>query len=87
MFLPNKPPYLGKTPKDKDKEGKAKALREKTEKVFDSASVGLPLEAWQVLKGVFNYTLPSKDVLRSFAEDDLTTSGETGAISENQEVA
>lgn len=78
----------GKAPKEKDV--KAKALREKTEKSFESTAAGLPLEAWQVLKTTLDYSLPSKDVLRAFAEDDpaapgLSGSGEAVAITENAE--
>lgn len=79
----------GKAPKEKDV--KAKALREKTEKSFESTAAGLPLEAWQVLKTTLDYSLPSKDVLRCFAEDDpaapgLSGSGEAVVTSENAEV-
>jgi hypothetical protein len=78
----------GKAPKEKDV--KAKALREKTEKSFESTAAGLPLEAWQVLKTTLDYSLPSKDVLRAFAEDEpstLSTSGDAATVPENPEVS
>lgn len=79
MFGSLLPP--GKLPKDK--ELRAKVLREKTERLYDTPDAGLPLEAWQAFKGIINYTLPSKEVLR---EEDLLSSGENSTNPESGEV-